>query len=365
MNIAYIAETSLTNKSAYTHHVIKMCDAFSQECKHVTLFIPSYHKKIKFSNLKKNFLLSSKKKFLIRSVLNFKPKNFISRSFFAFKISKYLKSCDYDIILTRSFISSIFLSIFNINHYLEIHSELKSITKFLMINLNFINSKYIIKKILISKALNKIYKIKKNELLILHDAVDVKNFKKKIIEKKITRAAYVGSFYKGRGIEIIKELSKQFKNVKFYLYGQKNFLNVNSSNLKFFNYVEYKKVPKILSKAQLLLMPYAENVSVRAKNINTANYCSPLKMFDYLASGKIIMSSKLEGICEILKHKKNAIIVKKYKKEEWIKEFQKLINNKYDLKKISQNSIYTADKNTWNLRVLKIIKSYKHFYNKI
>ena len=29
--VYYIADTSLTNKSAYTHHVIKMCDAFSQK----------------------------------------------------------------------------------------------------------------------------------------------------------------------------------------------------------------------------------------------------------------------------------------------------------------------------------------------
>ena len=43
---------------------------------------------------------------------------------------------------------------------------------------------------------------------------------------------------------------------------------------------------------------------INANNINTANYCSPLKMFDYLASGRIIISSKLDGICEVLKHKK-------------------------------------------------------------
>ena len=28
MRVAYIAETYLDNRSAYTHHVIKMCDAF-------------------------------------------------------------------------------------------------------------------------------------------------------------------------------------------------------------------------------------------------------------------------------------------------------------------------------------------------
>ena len=35
-------------------------------------------------------------------------------------------------------------------------------------------------------------------------------------------------------------------------------------------------------------MPYANQVFVRSKSLNTADYCSPLKMFDYLASGKFL-----------------------------------------------------------------------------
>ena len=91
-------------------------------------------------------------------------------------------------------------------------------------------------------------------------------------------------------------------------------------------------------------MPYANEVSIRAKDINTANYCSPLKMFDYLAAGKVIMSSKLDGICEILKHNRNSIIVKKYDKNVWIKEFNYLLNKKYNIRKLSKNSFITAKK---------------------
>ena len=106
-------------------------------------------------------------------------------------------------------------------------------------------------------------------------------------------------------------------------------------------------------------MPYANKVFVRAKNLNTANYCSPLKMFDYLAAGKIILSSKLDGICEVLKHKKNAIIVKKYTLEDWSKTFNDLLNHKYNLIKIQDGSIKTAKKYSWNQRVLKIVEANK------
>ena len=59
MNVVYISETSLYNKSAQTVHVLKMCDAFSKKNK-INLIIPSYNN-FEIKNLKKNFLLTSKK----------------------------------------------------------------------------------------------------------------------------------------------------------------------------------------------------------------------------------------------------------------------------------------------------------------
>ncbi len=357
MKIAYIAETSLNNMSAYTQHVLKMCDAFSNQNSNIELFLPKNEKYINFKFLKKKFLLRSKKKFRINSVLDHQIYNFFSRTYFAFQVARSVKKKKFDLILTRSFISSFFLSLFRIKHFLEIHSEIRSITKFIMLKLNFINSKYIIRNIMISKALNKIYKIKKTKTLILHDGVDIKNFKKSKIKSKIKTASYVGSFYKGRGIEIIEELAKKFKDINFHLYGNnRKFLKSKNKNIKFLGHIDYNKVPLVLSNSDVLLMPYANEVSVRAKDINTANYCSPLKMFDYLAAGKVIMSSKLDGICEILKHNRNSIIVKKYDKNVWIKEFNYLLKNKYNIKELSKNSLITAKKNTWKLRVKKIIE---------
>ena len=52
MKIVYIAETSLTNNSAYTHHVVKMCDAFSQLNQEVVkLYIPQLHKNFKYEDI--------------------------------------------------------------------------------------------------------------------------------------------------------------------------------------------------------------------------------------------------------------------------------------------------------------------------
>ena len=225
-----------------------------------------------------------------------------------------------------------------------------------MINLNFINSRYIKKVIFISNALSKLYSLKKKNFIVLHDATDPKNFRNKKKIKNIKRVTYIGSFFKGRGIELIIQLAKNFKKLEFCLYGNQNKkFKINQKNLKFFRHIEYSKVPNILSNSDILLMPYSKNVEINAKNINTANYCSPLKMFDYLAAGKVIISSKLEGICEILNHRKNAIIAKDDALETWSNIIKNLIENKFDVKKISYNSIKTANIYSWKNRAKKII----------
>ena len=357
MKIVYVAETSLTNKSAYTQHVVKMCDAFCHLNHDLILYLPKVGENFIFETLKKKFLLTAKKKFKIKSLIDKKLTNFFFKLFFLRKVLKNIKSDNPDLIITRSLLSSILFSIFRIKHILEIHSEFQSLTKFLMINLKFIKSDYIKKKILISESLNKIFNFKKNEYIVLHDGVDINNFKFTENRNEIKKLCYTGGFYKGRGIELIIELAKNFTDLEFELYGQTDSkLDINLNNLKIFDYVNYCDVPNILSNSDILLMPYANKVFVRSKSLNTANYCSPLKMFDYLASGKIIISSNLDGICEVLKHKKNSIIVEEFKYEFWKKEINKILRKEYDLQSIKKNAIKTANEFTWIKRASTITK---------
>ena len=355
MKITYIAETSLTNKSAYTHHILKMCDAFSKKGE-VELALPYIEENTKFKNIKKNFLLSVKKKITLKGILRNKIKNFLSRICFGYKSAKYIKNSNSKVILTRSVISSFFLCIFKARHFLEIHNELRGLTKFLMINLNFINSQYITKNILISKTLSLNFpSINKKKILVLHDAVDIKNFKYKKNNSKIKTFTYVGSFYKGKGIELIFKLAEKFEKFNFNIYGDPlgNIKNI-PKNIKIYGYINYEKVPNVLIKSDILLLPNADLQFGRG-NINIANYNSPLKMFDYLASGKIILASKRKGICEVLKHNYNSIIVNKYELESWMYEINKIMNKKYNLIKLRNNSLKTARKHTWDKRVDRIL----------
>ncbi len=361
MKISYVAETSLNNNSGYSQHVIKMCDALSKK-NNLKLILPEIKNYSGFKFIKKKFMLTSKKKFNIEAIIDSKVSNVFLRIFFSLRTSIKLKKERPDLIITRSILTSFFLSFFKTYHYLEIHNDLKGLTRFLMIKLNYINSNYVYKIIFISNSLKKRFDIEKKKILILHDAVDIKNFPLKKTNSKIKKLTYVGSFHQGKGVELIIELAKKFKNLNFHLYGDNLNKKYNvTKNVKLHGQIHYNKVPKKLIDSDILLLPSAKIQYGRSKNVNISNYNSPLKMFDYLAAGRVIVSSKRDGILEVLKHNHNSIIVNGFSVKNWEKTIYKILKKKYNLNKIRSKSLETAKKFTWDRRVDAILKSFTAF----
>ena len=104
-------------------------------------------------------------------------------------------------------------------------------------------------------------------------------------------------------------------------------------------------------------MPYSKNTSINAKGINTAEYCSPLKcLIIWLV--QIILSSKLSGICEVLKNNKNSIIVSKHSFYEWNKKLNFILKRKGLQKKIINGAKLTSKKFTWDKRASSYVKNY-------
>lgn len=355
----YIAEIFLPNKSAYSTHVIKMCNELTNKFSSTELILFHSNKNLTYQKLKKDYILTGRKSFRIKNFFSFRVNiNFIKRLLFGYRVANYLKNKKHDFVITRSLITSFFLSLYKIYHKVEIHNELMGLTKFLLINLNFLNSNYVEKVVFISRELSK--KFSTNKKLILHDAVDIKNFNKIKIKNKFKNVGYVGSFYKGRGIELIIQLARKNLNLNFYLIGQVNRFKPFSKltpNVKILKHVPYSEIPMILSKLDILLMPYQKVVQINSDNLNTASYCSPLKMFDYLASGKIIISSNLPGIKEILKNNYNSIIVDNNSVYNWDRSIKKILTNKTLAYKLSINAYNTALKNTWQIRLNKMVEN--------
>ena len=188
--------------------------------------------------------------------------------------------------------------------------------------------------------------------------MDTKNFPQKKKTNKIRNLTYAGSFHEGKGVELIIKLANKFSKLRFNLYGDP--LNKNyyvTKNVKIHGHINYNKVPSKLLDSDILLLPSSKIQYGRSKNINISNYNSPLKLFEYLAAGRVIVSSKRDGISEILKHNYNSIFVSGFEVKDWEKAIHNVINNKYNLNKIRMNSLKTAEKFTWENRAKMIINS--------
>ena len=76
--------------------------------------------------------------------------------------------------------------------------------------------------------------------------------------------------------------------------------------LKYFRMSAIVSSLKLIKSADLLLMPYQSKVSINSNNFDDeiSKFISPLKMFEYLATGIPIISSDLKVLREILVNQK-------------------------------------------------------------
>ena len=198
------------------------------------------------------------------------------------------------------------------------------------------------KFIFIHKRLNNFFNFKKN-FIILDDAINLRDFKNVKNKTIKNRFVYTGSFIKGKGIELILELAEHFRNYNFYLYGNLNTFpeNLNPKkkmikNLIVNDFVEYKKIPSVLKSAEFLLMPYPKKIGVLMKGVDVQEYISPLKMFEYLASKKIIFASQNNAYKHILINNFNSIIIEPENKKKWIKMINYVLKNKTKFNKLKE-----------------------------
>jgi glycosyltransferase involved in cell wall biosynthesis len=117
-----------------------------------------------------------------------------------------------------------------------------------------------------------------------------------------------GHLYEGRGADLFLALAGKFPQVSFVWVGGrpkdvetwKNRAAAHSqANVTFTGFVPNERIPLYQSAADVLLMPYQQTVATSSGG-NTAEICSPMKMFEYMAAGRAILTSDLPVLHEVL-----------------------------------------------------------------
>ena len=79
-------------------------------------------------------------------------------------------------------------------------------------------------------------------------------------------------------------------------------------------YLPYSKIEKKIRGIDICLLPYKSKITVSGNIGDISKYTSPLKIFDYMILGKLIVCTNLPVLKEILKDKQNSLLIKKNSK---------------------------------------------------
>ena len=368
MRICYLSNSSIPSSVASSIQIVKMCEAFSKLNNEVTLIT------INDANSKINFLnyYNVKNKFFLKKIKKFKTFP-VGINYYLFSIFSIFESFKYNpnIYITRNFFTCFLLVILGKKIIMELHHDLKiesRIVRFLVSKFKFLNSKNVKKIIAITHGVKNEYVkkklIKKNKIIVLPSGSSIKKNFEFSSNKKFLKIGYFGSLFKSRGLNLIKDLAKMDRNNHYYLYGDFKKLNLKYKfmykNMHLNDYIPYRDIPNELKKMDILLMPYVSSITVAGDVGDITKFTSPLKLFDYLSVGKIIMCSDFNVLKEAIKEKKNAVFIKNYKNPySWKNEIKKLKNQPHKQFIISKNNYRLSKKFSLVSRAQKILEEIK------
>jgi len=372
MKIIYIANILYPSEYGHSLQITKMCQAFANNGNEVVLLIPSRLNKIKvdaeeYYGIKRNY-----------KVVKIPSVDFIYDStsrlmywirFLSFYISAriYVAFHKYDLLYSRDIYSTLFFK----NIFLELHYFPK---------LNIILRKLILKRVKKINTLTSYIKkkfvengINEKNIIVSPDAVDLSNYndeKSKVSVKSIEGNyvfGYVGALKtmgmdKGinDSLEALKSLPDNFRfliiggevpDVEYYKKIADE-MGVIKKTI-FIGKVPHNLVSEYMKLCDCLVAPFPESE-------HYSYYMSPLKIFEYMASKKPIITTNLPSLREVLSNGENAVLISPGSQKELSDTILMLSRDKDFSNKISNKAYQdVTNKYTWDIRVKNIIDFYE------
>jgi len=366
MKISYIANSSCPSELPSSLQIVKTCEYLSKHGNKVNLILPN-SAVIKLSVEK---FYDIKFKFNIIRLFRFKKFpigiNYYLFSFLAFLKAKKIS----DMIITRNYFVVFLCSLFKKKCVIELHGDISNesrIVKFIFNFFNILDSNSIAKIICISKSIktkyiNDSYAKASKKIIVLPSGSSMKTNYRNSLNIKRLKLGYFGTINPSRGINIILKLAQNDRQNDYFIFGgsKKQIVDLKKKyrlkNLHLSSHLNIKKIKIIMKEMDILLMPYSNKVTVSGNVSDTTNYMSPLKLFDYMSTGRLIISSKLDVLKEVVDDK-HCVFVKNYLNPlSWLLEINKIKNNLMKRNIIGKNSYKKSKKYFHDNRVLEYLK---------
>jgi len=179
-------------------------------------------------------------------------------------------------------------------------------------------------------------------------------------------AVYTGHFYSGRGMQLLFGLAQALPDVNFLWVGgraedvagwRRRLAGAGIRNVTLTGFIENRQLPLYQAAGEVLLMPY-ERVIAGSSGGNSAEICSPMKMFDYLACGRAILSSDLAVLHEVL-NDTNAEFCPPEDLAAWTKTLLELLQDAPRRARLGEQARQDAARYTWRERARRALEGFK------
>jgi len=301
MKIIYTCKSKIPSIEANSIHVMKMCQAFSQNGHNIKLIAPRIRRQKIIKNKDElSKLYGINPTFDFEYMFSFP--GLMGRDF-CYRASKKAKKQNIDFMYTRYLGVASWSASFGVPTIFEAHAPIRD-EFYLSLFKKLLRGNGFKHLVVISEKLKEIYLDELSEFIpsekirVVHDGVDLERFaeiqsvevyknKIEVLNDKFT-VGYAGHLYEGRGIELILELAKRLPKINFLIVGGKDndvvkykdkAKELKLKNIVFFGFIDNCKLQNYLLACDVLLMPYQNKVSVSQGGGNSVEWMSPIKMF--------------------------------------------------------------------------------------
>ena len=171
---------------------------------------------------------------------------------------------------------------------------------------------------------------------------------------------YVGTFQEWHGLDELVEAASQVlrivPGVKFLMVGpyyaetQRMADSAGLSNsFVFTGPVEYSRVPAFMNACDVLVAPYNPRRIRSTEQVRQHGLGSPLKVFEYMSSGKPVITTRVRPICDPVTDSVTGILVEPGNPEELAHAVVRVLQNKADASRMGASARASViESYSWN-----------------
>jgi len=366
VKIAYLSDVRIPSRAASVVHVFKMCEALSAAGNEVVLFHAAdgdvdLDRMCEAYGVQHGFSAVGVRKLRVRGLAYL----------YSFYIGWLAARRGAEFALSRNLAGAVACALSGVQVVYEAHMSTHD--KGLVTNLLFkilVRLSRVQGLVVISRALKEhfesSYDLREKTVVVLPDAasrVDIDATRAAVREDGKLNVGYVGHLYRGRGVDLLVALAKECPWVHLHVVGGEpddvdywRNASKDISNVTFYGYVKPVETEKYRRMCDVLVAPYQQEVSVYGSASNTSAWMSPLKIFEYMASRRAIVSSDMPVLREVLADGENALLCRANDITDWREALEKLRDDETLRRRLAENAYFDyATRYTWEKRAERLL----------